>query len=43
MFAGMLTLQQLGVDKVSWVFSVFPALGLVGMMFSEESPIFHAR
>ena len=42
-FVGMLTLQNLGMATVAGLFSVFPVIGLLGMVFSRESPIFHVR
>ena len=40
MFLGMLTLSHLPIQTVSWVFIVFPILGFLGMIFSQESPIY---
>ena len=43
MFTGMLIFQELSIDAVSWIFAVFPILGLLGMLLTKESPIFHLR
>ena len=49
MFLGMLTFSHLNIEshhhieKISWLFIVFPILGIMGMMFSQESPIYEER
>ena len=42
MFLGMLTLSlfDIHIKTVSWIFLVFPILGFLGMLFSQESPVF---
>ena len=43
LFFGMLCFRTLGLSFVSLVSAVFPAIGLVGMVFARESPLFSAR
>ena len=45
MFLGMLVFRPLGlgIHHVSWISAAFPLLGLIGLCFVKESPLFDAR
>ena len=43
LFFGMICFRSFGLSLLSVVSMVFPVLGLVGMLFARESPLFHER
>ena len=43
LFLGILCFQTWGLSFISYISAIFPAVGLVGMIFARESPIFRAR